>query len=381
MLFPSIVRLKNNFSISALVNVLDLLFFNKLNNSKKKFDVGSWLIPVIAVFIALFIGGILIKLQGLDPVVAYRSLFKTAFGSVEGIGATLGKSTPLVLAGLAVAVGLRAGLFNIGAQGQLLSGSLAAAWAGVTFDGLPGFIHIPVALIIGAFFGSLVAAISGLLKAYRGVHEVITTIMLNSIVMAIADYLASGRLREPDQFLTRTSEIAENAKLPIFGSLPSGFFIAVILGVFIWWVLGRTTSGFRIETVGRNRHAAWYSGISVKRTVVSAMVISGAIAGLGGAIETLGVTYRYAPAFNLGLGFDGITIALLGRVHPIGIIPGAILIGGMRAGAANMQFDAGVAPELVDLLMALILLFVTAPLITRFFKNSRNKSVTSGWGN
>ena len=352
-----------------------------LESTDKKFDVGSWLIPVIAVFVALFIGGILIKLQGLDPVVAYKSLFKTAFGSIEGIGATLGKSTPLVLSGLAVAVGLRAGLFNIGAQGQLLSGSLAAAWAGVTFDGLPGYIHIPIALIIGAFFGSIVAGISGLLKAYRGVHEVITTIMLNSIVMAIADYLASGRLREPDQFLTRTSEIAESAKLPIFGSLPSGFFIAVILGVFIWWVLGRTTSGFRIETVGRNRHAAWYSGISVKRTVVSAMVVSGAIAGLGGAIETLGVTYRYAPAFNLGLGFDGITIALLGRVHPIGIIPGAILIGGMRAGAANMQFDAGVAPEIVDLLMALILLFVTAPLITRFFKNSRNKSFTSGWGN
>ena len=350
-------------------------------STDKKFDVGSWLIPVIAVFIALFIGGILIKLQGLDPVVAYKSLFKTAFGSIEGIGATLGKSTPLVLSGLAVAVGLRAGLFNIGAQGQLLSGSLAAAWAGVTFDGLPGYIHIPVALIIGAFFGSLVAAISGLLKAYRGVHEVITTIMLNSIVMAIADYLASGKLREPGQFLTRTSEIAESARLPIIGSLPSGFFIAVILGVFIWWVLGRTTSGFRIETVGRNRHAAWYSGISVKRTVVSAMVVSGAIAGLGGAIETLGITYRYAPAFNLGLGFDGITIALLGRVHPIGIIPGAILIGGMRAGAANMQFDAGVAPEIVDLLMALILLFVTAPLITRFFKNSSNKSMTSGWGN
>ena len=352
-----------------------------LKSTDKKFDVGSWLIPVIAVFIALFIGGILIKLQGLDPVVAYKSLFKTAFGSIEGIGATLGKSTPLVLSGLAVAVGLRAGLFNIGAQGQLLSGSLAAAWAGVTFDGLPGYIHIPVALIIGAFFGSLVAAISGLLKAYRGVHEVITTIMLNSIVMAIADYLASGKLREPGQFLTRTSEIAESARLPIIGNLPSGFFIAVILGVFIWWVLGRTTSGFRIETVGRNRHAAWYSGISVKRTVVSAMVVSGAIAGLGGAIETLGITYRYAPAFNLGLGFDGITIALLGRVHPIGIIPGAILIGGMRAGAANMQFDAGVAPEIVDLLMALILLFVTAPLITRFFKNSSNKSMTSGWGN
>ena len=131
-----------------------------LESTDKKFDVGSWLIPIIAVFVALFVGGILIKLQGLDPIVAYRSLFKSAFGSLEGIGVTLAKATPLVLAGLAVAVGLRAGLFNIGAQGQLLSGALAAAWAGVTFDGLPGFIHIPVALIIGAFFGSLVAAIS-----------------------------------------------------------------------------------------------------------------------------------------------------------------------------------------------------------------------------
>jgi simple sugar transport system permease protein len=353
----------------------------EVEKSTKSFDVGSWLIPIVAVLVAMSLAAILIKLQGSNPITAYKSLFKTAFGSVEGLGVTLGKSTPLVLSGLAVAVGLRAGLFNIGAQGQLLSGALAAAWAGVTFDGLPGFIHIPVALIVGAFFGSIVAGISGLLKAYRGVHEVITTIMLNSIVMGVADYLASHSLREPDQFLTRTSEIAPSAKLPILGNLPLGFFIAVILAVLIWWVLGRTTSGFRIETVGRNRHAAWYAGISVKRTVVSAMLVSGAIAGLGGAIETLGVTYRYAPAFNLGLGFDGITIALLGRVHPIGIIPGAILIGGMRAGAANMQFDSGVAPELVDLLMALILLLVTAPLITRFFKNSSNKTITSGWSN
>jgi len=346
----------------------------------KSFDVGSWLIPIIAVLVAMALAAILMKLQGSNPITAYKSLFKTAFGSLEGIGVTLGKSTPLVLSGLAVAVGLRAGLFNIGAQGQLLSGALAAAWAGVSLHGLPGYIHIPIALIAGAFFGSVVAGISGFLKAYRGVHEVITTIMLNSIVMAIADYLASHQLREPDQFLTRTSEIQPSAKMPVYAHLPLGFFIAVALALFIWWILGRTTSGFRIETVGRNRHAAWYSGISVKKTVISAMIISGAIAGLGGAVETLGITYRYAPAFNLGLGFDGITIALLGRVHPLGIIPGAILIGGMRAGAANMQFDSGVAPELVDLLMALILLLVTAPLITRFFKNSSSKSMTSGWG-
>jgi len=353
----------------------------EISRPPKSFDVGSWLVPIIAVLVAMTLAAILIKLQGSNPITAYKSLFKTAFGSAAGIGATLGKSTPLVLSGLAVAVGLRAGLFNIGAQGQLLSGALAAAWAGVSFHGLPGFIHIPIALIIGAFFGSIVAGISGYLKAYRGVHEVITTIMLNSIVMGVADYLASHPLREPDQFLTRTSEIQPSAKMPVYAHLPLGFFIAVALAAVIWWILGRTTSGFRIETVGRNRHAAWYAGISVKRTVISAMLASGAIAGLGGAVETLGITYRNAPAYNLGLGFDGITIALLGRVHPLGIIPGAILIGGMRAGAANMQFDSGVAPELVDLLMALILLLVTAPLITRFFKGNSNKAMTSGWGN
>lgn len=339
------------------------------------------MVPVLAVLFAMLLASILIIAQGSNPLLAYKSLFQNSFGSLESLGVTLGKSTPLVLSGLAVAVGLRAGLFNIGAQGQLLSGALAAAWAGVTFDGLPGLIHIPIALIVGAFFGSIVAGISGFLKAYRGVHEVITTIMLNSIVMGLADYLASHQLKEPGQALTRTSEILPSAKLPVYSNLPLGFFIAVLLAIALWWILGRTTSGFRIETVGRNRHAAWYAGMPVKRTVVSAMLISGAIAGLGGAIETLGITYRYAPAFNLGLGFDGITIALLGRVHPIGIIPGAIFIGGMRAGAANMQFDTGVAPELVDLLMALILLLVTAPLIARFFKNGSNKTMTSGWGN
>ena len=138
----------------------------------KSFDVGSWLIPIIAVVVAMFLAAILMKLQGSNPITAYKSLFKTAFGSLEGIGVTLGKSTPLVLSGLAVAVGLRAGLFNIGAQGQLLSGALAAAWAGVSLQGLPGYIHIPIALIAGAFFGSVVAGISGFLKAYRGVHEI-----------------------------------------------------------------------------------------------------------------------------------------------------------------------------------------------------------------
>jgi simple sugar transport system permease protein len=236
-------------------------------------------------------------------------------------------------------------------------------------------------LAFGFFFGALVGAIAGYLKAFRGVHEVITTIMLNSIVMGIVDYLASNPFKEPDQALTRTPAILESVRLPMIGNFPSGFFLAAALSFLIWWILGFTTTGFRFNTVGRNKFAAWYAGISYKKTIFFAMLFSGGIAGLGGAVETLGITYRFEPAFNLGLGFDGITIALLGRVHPVGIIPGAILIGGMRAGAANMQFDAGVAPELVDLLLAMILFFVTAPLISRFFKNSSNRSLTGGWGN
>ena len=284
-----------------------------------------------------------------------------------------------MLSGLAVTIGLRAGLFNIGAQGQLISGALATAWAGYALTGLPAFIHLPIALAFGIFFGGFVGYIAGALKAYRGVHEVITTIMLNSIIMALSDYLVVYHFREPGQLLTRTSEIQKSARLPFIFSLPLGFFIAIACAVLAWWIMTNTTSGFRFETVGRNKFAAWYAGISVKRTLVMAMMISGGIAGLGGAVETLGVTYRFEPAFNAGLGFDGITIALLGRAHPLGIIPGAILIGGMRAGASNMQFVAGVATELVDLLMALILFLVTAPLVTRFFKNTTSKSVTGGW--
>ena len=354
---------------------------DEVKDSRRKYDVGSWIVPIIAVLTAMLVASVLMLIQGLDPMLAYKSLFTTAFGSSEGIAATLGKATPLVLSGLAVTLGLRAGLFNIGVQGQLLTGALASAWAGYALSNLPPLVHIALALAFGFFFGALVGAIAGYLKAFRGVHEVITTIMLNSIVMGIVDYLASNPFKEADQALTRTPQILDSVRLPMFGNFPSGFFLAAALAFLMWWILGFTTTGFRFNTVGRNRFAAWYAGISYKKAIFFAMLFSGGIAGLGGAVETLGITYRFEPAFNLGLGFDGITIALLGRVHPVGIIPGAILIGGMRAGAADMQFDAGVAPELVDLLLAMILFFVTAPLISRFFKNSANRSLTGGWGN
>jgi len=344
-------------------------------------SLGPFLIPFLSVIVALAIGGILVYVQGSNPLTAYRVLFTTAFGSIDGIATTLAKATPLVLSGLAVAICLRAGLFNIGAQGQLISGALASAWAGYNFVGLPMFIHIPLALLFGAFFGALVALVAGVLKAYRGVHEVITTIMLNSIVIALADYLASTPFKEPDQPLTRTPKIEDSARIPDLFGLPLGFFIAVIVSYIFWWILKNTTTGFRIETIGRNKNAGWYAGISIKRVIILSMLLGGAVAGVAGAIETLSIVGRFEPAFNAGLGFDGITVALLARANPLGVIPAAILIGGMRASGSTVQFEAGVAPEIVDLLLALILFFVTAPLLAKFFrKKSEEIAVTSGWG-
>ena len=344
-------------------------------------SLGPFLIPVLSVIVALALGGILVYIQGSNPLLAYRVLFTTAFGSLDGIATTLAKATPLVLSGLAVAICLRAGLFNIGAQGQLISGALASAWAGYYFVGLPMFIHIPLALLFGAFFGALVALVAGVLKAYRGVHEVITTIMLNSIVIALADYLASTPFKEPDQPLTRTPKIEDSARIPDVFGLPLGFFIAVIVSYIFWWILKNTTTGFRIETIGRNKNAGWYAGISIKRVVILSMLLGGAVAGVAGAIETLSIVGRFEPAFNAGLGFDGITVALLARANPLGVIPAAILIGGMRASGSTVQFEAGVAPEIVDLLLALILFFVTAPLLAKFFRKKNEEiAVTSGWG-
>lgn len=340
------------------------------------------LLPIVSVLLAFAIGGILIWLQGVNPLYAYWVLFSNALGSSEGLVRVMEKSTPLILTGLAVTVGLRAGLFNIGAQGQLLVGAVGAAWAGYAFT-VPAIIHLPLAIVFGMLCGAAWASIAGVLRAYRSVSEVITTIMLNSIAIALVDYLASRPLKEPDQPLSRTPPIAESAALPFIGPVPSGFILAILVAIFFGWFLVRTTSGFRFNTIGLNPNAARYAGISVKRTIVLAMFVSGALAGLGGAVETLGVTGRFEPAFNAGLGFDGITIALLARANPIAAIPAALLVGTLRAGAATLQFETGIEPEVVDVILAITLLLVAAPIVSRLLfrrRNIKQTTVTSGWG-
>lgn len=345
--------------------------------------VQAIVLPVASVLLALAVGGILIWFQGVNPLTAYGVLFSSALGDADGLARVMEKSTPLIFTGLAVTIGLRTGLFNIGAQGQLLVGAIGAAWAGYNFQ-MPMVMHIPFAIAFGMLCGAAWASIAGVLRAYRSVSEVITTIMLNAVAIALVDYLASRPLKEPDQPLTRTPLINDTAALPEFGIVPSGFVIALFVSVLFGWILARTTQGFRFNTVGLNANAANYAGIGVKKTIFLAMAVSGALAGMGGAVETLGITGRFEPSFNAGLGFDGITIALLARANPIATIPAALLVGTLRAGAPALQFRTGIEPEVVTVIMAVTLLFVAAPIVGRLLfrnRNTKQTSVSSGWGN
>jgi general nucleoside transport system permease protein len=344
-------------------------------------------LPIAAVVIALIIGAVLMWFEGNNPFTAYRALLSGALGGKDEIARTLEKATPLILTGLAVIVALKAGLFNIGAQGQLLLGAIFAAYVGYKVTWLPTVLHVPLCLVVGGIFGLLPAALAGVLKAYRGAHEVITTIMLNSIIVNLTEWLAGGPWQQKGTAISRTPPIQSTAKIPKIWGMPLGFFIAVLSAVACWYLIKRTTVGFRLTTVGQNKNAAGYGGMSVARITVLAMAISGFLAGLGGAIETQGVVGRYEPGFNSALGFDGITVALLARTEPLLAIPASLLIGIMRAGSTKMQFDAHVEPEIIDVILAIILLLVAAPIVVRWIlrlKKARGEEdtlqLTSGWG-
>ncbi len=341
-------------------------------------------VPLLSIVLALLIGGIILLLSGANPLSAYTALFQGALGSQEAIGRTLEKSTPLIFGGLAVAFAFQAGLFNIGGQGQLLVGAIFAAYLGFAIEGLPFIIHMPLALVGGALAGAVWGGIAGALKAYTGAHEVITTIMLNFIAINLTDFLANGIWKD-EGIVARTPPVLESAAIPRWGNYPLGFAIAVLMAVITWYILYRTTFGFTIRTTGLNANAALYAGIKVPLVIVFVMFFSGFLAGMGGSVETLGVVGRYQPGFNVGLGFDGITIALLAKTNPLGVIPAALLIGAMDAGASQMQFTAGVQFQIIDIIQGLILFFVSADLIARKFLGSRfvdeeKVTLSSGWG-
>ena len=269
----------------------------------------------------------------------------------------------------------------------MLVGAVFAAGVGFGIDGLPLIIHLPVALLAGGIAGAVWGGIAGTLKATTGAHEVIVTIMLNFVAGNLTDWLAANPWKDNSgsNIVARTPLVEDSAVIPTFGAVPVGFLLAVITAITCWMILERTTFGFEVKSVGNNRHAADYAGIRVGRIMALTMAVAGLLAGLGGAVESLGVDGRFEAGVNVGLGFEGITIALLARANPLGVVPAALLVGLMEAGAARMQFKAGVAPELIDVIQALILFFVAAPIILRWVLRMRHDAseqlqLGAGWG-
>ena len=342
-------------------------------------------VPLIAVVLAFAIGAILIRAQGYNPTYAYQRLFEHSFLTESGLLATLQKTTPLILVGLAVAIPLKVGLFNIGGQGQLMAGGIGAAWVGHALRDLPAPLLIIAAFVVAVLFGAMWASIAGLLKTTRGVHEVISTIMLNSIAVGIIDWLINGGpLSDPSQPFPASRAVPDDARLTPLGVLPWGLPVALFLAVLVAWMLGRTTMGFELQTVGRNKFAAGYAGISATKSTLIAMVMSGGLAGLAGAFELFQIEpYRYQNGIAGSLGFDGITIALLARGNPLGTIPAALLVGAMRAGAPTLQFELGIRPEVVDVLLAITLLMVSLPVLAKwiFRRHAAKQTQLAGsWG-
>jgi general nucleoside transport system permease protein len=296
---------------------------------------------------------------------ALRALLSGAFGSWYAFGSgTLVRATPLILTGLAVAVAFRAGVFNIGAEGQFLMGAVAQATIALTLHALPAVVLLPLALGAGAVAGALWAGIAAVMRTRFHVLEVISTIMLNFVALYLVSYLVRGPLQEPTHIYPQTSSIADAARLPRFGSqtrLHLGFAIAIVACVAAWWAIKYSASGFRLRVVGANPFAARSAGlIDADRTATRAFLVSGALAGLGGAIEVAGVTFALYENISPGYGFTAIAVALLARLNPAAVIVTGIAFGALEAGAAAMQRDAGVPSVVVSVVEALIILALVA---------------------
>jgi len=325
-------------------------------------------LPAGAIVLSLLAGAVFILLIGKNPVTAYIALVQGAFGNLFSIGETLENTTPLILTGLAVAFAFRAKLFNIGAEGQFLMGALAATWVGINLP-MPAGIHLLAALLAGTIVGGLWGGFAGLLKATRGVHEVISTIMLNFIAIFFISYMVTGPMKEVSALdIPQTARVLPTAQLMKImppSRLSAGIIIALLAAGFIWWLLWKTTIGYEVRAVGLNFFAAEYAGIRPNYNMFLAMLISGGLAGLGGAIIMTGLFYRYQHGFEPGYGFTAIAVALVGGNNPPGVVLAALLFATLSQGALGMQNVAGVPQDTVLIIQALVIFFVAAPQIVR----------------
>lgn len=363
-------------------------------------------IPVLSILLALLAGSLLIIASSLAtegqinlmlPIVAYENLLQGATGlsfldvagrnltfnpsinpdqAARAITNTLAAASPLTLAGLAVGVGFKAGLFNIGGTGQVLVGGFSAALAGAIVAQQPAPVAFTIAVLAGALGGALYGFIPGFLKAFTGAHEVVSTIMLNSLAAFVIVGLVNDIFKITGPTFARTADIGHAAMPILFGRNGNlGIFITVILVIVTWVLIYRTPLGFEIRTVGANPDAARYAGMNPRRLIVLTMSLCGLFAGLAGTFEILSLGY-YPAVFGTTIGFAGITVALLGRAHPVGILLAALLLGAMRAGAPAMQITAKIPIEIIDVIQGLILLFLAAETIIRRLVRSRTERVT-----
>lgn len=376
------------------------------------------LIPMLAILAAFLLSSVLIILRGASPLEAYSALFSGAFGSPNALAATLIRTIPLVFTGLAVAYGYRGGFFNIGAEGQLYLGAIATTWIGITLTDWPAWLLLPTTLLGAALAGALWAAIPGYLKAARGFNEVLTTLLMNYIAIQLFNWVIRIDqpqgwtwqfwtwlgIKDPTQPFPKSADLAAGAQFPSLDTVlnnptvgavlaviwPSydvllqipamrrftlAGIVAVLAAVVIYLLLFKTTIGFRARAVGINPQAARYMGISVPRTIMTTALISGALAGLAAAMEIMGAQHKVIENFLLNAGFDGIPVALIGQLHPLGVLLSALFFGSLRAGANKMQIITGVPVSIVFVIQSLAILFAiagtTIDIKPRFSRNNR----------
>ncbi len=331
-------------------------------------------VPVLAVLGALAIGAVMLAALGANPFTGYWAMAKGAFGSGGALVETAIKSTPLLLVGVGITIAFRANVINIGGEGQMVSGALASTTVALGMTDVPAWVALPLVLLAGVAGGAMWGAIPGALKAYFGVNEILTTIMLNVVAVQAMNYLLRAPLIDPMEIergtrIPQTARLPESTDLPLFsenGRLHIGPFIAVLAAVLVYVLLWRTTSGYRLRAVGLSSDAARYAGMSVERNVVLALTLSGAMAGLAGAILVLGseghrmVTDGSTIGFTGSAGFNGIVTALFGGLHPLWTIPSSFLFGGLLVGAIALQRAAQVPTALVLALNGLVVLFVVS---------------------
>lgn len=335
------------------------------------------LLPVFATLAALAVGAVMLLFLKVNPIEAYAALWDGAFGSTNALAETLVKATPLLLVGLGICISFRGDVINIGGEGQMIIGAISATWVGLTFTDWPGWVIIPLAMLAGFLGGAVWGGIPGFLKAYFNVNEILSTVMMNAIAVQLMNFLLRGPLIDPSQAqlaskIPQTARLIEAFHLARWAPtrLHLGALIAVILAIVVYILLWRTTLGYRIRAVGQNPHASRYAGINVKRYIVLSLLLSGAFAGLAGAVQVYGVNYRMitdgsSSGFTGNAGFNGIVAALFGQLHPIWSIPASILFGALLVGANKMQRVVQVPSALVIALNGLVVVFVVSSEIIK----------------